>query len=254
MWFVVLVALWWHCRSAWAVFRVGGMVDPAPESPLSSYLQAPGLVGYFSRYFLQDRDVFVVTLCYTDADDRSLVHLRRFPKLRHAWLDAGQIGPGLQNLQDLPDLTSLTVYGMHRKVGGGMIEPINSIISARHFLLAPRLNYLTLIDFSDRISDLEQLKQHPNLRSLSLSKISYLTDVLHEIESCENIKSLFVESSHLDQEGIASICRMSHLKTLILYKTGNSDNLDEQLRKSLPRTDIEWQPFIDWPRDDIEGM
>lgn len=243
MWVVTGLFLWSQCRSTWAVFRVNGVAEPAPNSLLHSLRQSSGPASYFSEFFIQDRDVVNVLLFNTAVNDQWLVRLRRFPKLKHASLDGGQIGPGLQNLADLPDLKMIHVVGSQMTIVRNWIDHIDSTISGRHFLLLPQLESLVLSGFKGTISDLDQLAQHPHLQHLSLNQISRINLVLKQIENCQNIKSLSIhQKDDLDEAALQSLCRMPHLEILRINNLKKTDSVDKQLQQSLKSTKILWQP------------
>jgi hypothetical protein len=246
MWVIMGLFLWSQCRSAWAVFRVNGLAETSHTSPLQSLRRRSGL----GHYFIQDRDVTSVRLLNTAVNDQWLVGLRRFPRLKNATLDGGQIGPGLQNLANLHDLTTIQVLGSQMTVTQGWIDHIDSTISGRHFLLVPQLESLTLSGFKGTISDLDQLNQHPHLRAISLGNISQLGQVLRQLENCQNIKSLSIRQKTLsihqkeafDEDAVQSLCRMPHLQTLTISNRHKTDAADSQLKHSLKSTTITWQP------------
>ena len=243
MWVITGIFFWWECRSAWAVFRVNGVAEPAQESPIYSFRQRSGLASYVAEFYIKDRDVTNVLLHYTGVDDRWLVRLRRFPKIERATFDGGQIGQGLQNLSDLRELKAICVIGEHRTVTQGRGDFVNSTISGRHFLLIPQLEILVLSGFKGSISDVDQLRQHPHLQKVVLEDISQLSLVLGQFELCQNIKSLFIrQKAGLDEGSLASICRLSHLETLTICGVTKTDEMDSQLKNSMPTTSIYWRP------------
>lgn len=243
MWIITGLFLWSHCRSAWAVFRVNGLAETSQNSPLQSLRRSSGLGHYVSEFFIQDRDVVTVLLFNTAVNDQWLVRLRRFPRLANAALDGGQIGPGLQNLADLPDLKMISVSGSQMTIIRNWIDHIDSTISGRHFLLIPQLESLALSGFKGTISDLDQLDQHPHLHSLSLNSISQLSQVLKQIENCQNIKSLSIHQQEaFDEDAFQSLCRMPHLQTLTISNRNKMDVVDSQLKQSLKSTTIVWRP------------
>lgn len=243
MWFTTGLFFWSQSRSAWAVFRVNGLADPPQQSSLQSFRHGSGLTSYLGEFLIQDRDVTTVLLLGTGVDDQWLVRLRRFPKLRQAAFDCGQIGPGLQNLAGLPDLKLIDVIGTQRTVTRSWIGHVDSTISAKHFLMVPQFETLALSGFKEAISDLDQLSQHPHLSDISLDDISRLGEVLQQIEACHNIKSLSIRSQQkFDEDSLASICKMSHLKTLIVDRVAKTEDVELQLQQSLPTTSIVWRP------------
>lgn len=243
MWVITGLFLWSHCRSAWAVFRVNGVAETAQNSPLRSMRQASGFASYASEFFTQDRDVTNVLLFNTAVNDQWLVRLRRFPQLATAALDGGQIGPGLQNLADLPELKMMSVAGSQMTITRGWIDHIDSTISGRHFLLVPSLELLGLHGFKNTISDLDQLAQHPHLHTISLSDIAQLDQVLQQLENCRNIKTLSVHpTDELSEQALKSLCQMTHLETLTISKSKKTDAVDVQLKQALPSTNIIWRP------------
>lgn len=243
MWVVTWVFLWSYCRSAWAVFRVNGVASPPHDSPLQSFRRVSGLASYVGEFFVQDRDVVSVLLFNTGVDDQWLVRLRRFTKLTNAALDGGQVGPGLQNLADLPELKVISVIGSQMTVTRGWIDRLDSKISGRHFLLIPQIELLGLSGFKGTISDLDQLDRHPHLRALTLGEVAQLSETLRQIEKCQNIKVLSIQQrNELDEESLQSICRMSHLESLNLSGVTKTDEVDSRLRQSLESTNVVWRP------------
>lgn len=242
IWIVCLLACWWPSRSAWSVFGVNGMVE-TPQGTLQNRLRnSSGFASYVSRYLAMDTEVISAWLIGTGVDDQWLVRLSRFPQLKQVSLDGGQVGPGLHHLAGLSKLEFVHVSGHQMRNKNGWIDHIDSRISARHFLLVPQLETLTLSNFREQITDLDQLKTHPRLHSLFLGEIVSLSDTLKQLEACPNIPKLAIyHTASLDTLTIESLGRLKHLKSLVLTGNEKSDDVDARLKLMLPKTQITWR-------------
>ncbi|MBS0202546.1 MAG: hypothetical protein JSS49_06560 [Planctomycetes bacterium] len=242
IWGIGLLACWWPSRSAWAVFGVNGLVETPPGTLQNRLRNGSGWSNYVSRFLAMDTEVTSAWLLGTGVDDQWLAPLSRFRKLERITLDGGQVGPGLQHLANLPNLTEIHVIGKQMRKKNGRIDHIDSTISGRHFLSVPQLKSLMLAGFNGGISDLYQLQSHPNLKTVSLQSISGLGEVLKQLEGCQNIESLSISpTNNQDAFPLESLGRMSHLKFLEIFGYKQDADLDTRLKSLLPTTRIGWR-------------
>jgi hypothetical protein len=289
---ICVAVWWWPRRTMVAVWWAGGEF-----SCKADIQRASNISGWVDNYVIgrrwasndintvwhvltltrEDREITYVDLSRSNVGDEWLRKMRRFPQLSMLDLHDRQLGPGLDQLRDcanlssvrlstvsnnlfaelrrLPQLNAVSLTGPQSR--GLRLDPLTEMpkltfLSMYHCrftneLLAtmPELPMLeTFIisnctDFSD--DDLKCLARFQNLKDFRLEGSRPFSDAtlehLSQLESVERL-SLWSPWSSITPYGLRSLGQMKNLKHVIVDKTQCSPAQVKMLQNQLPKCRI----------------
>ena len=258
---------------------VGGWVQYRPEHIPNMFvarflLQPTRMVGLTAT----DEEVEDVQLVQSKVTDDWLHHLKLLEGLRHLHIHERQLGPGLTDLAELPELSTIAVW--HLRTGDlshlqrlpnlGGVSLVQSDCSGIDLSQLALLSRLTLLQFPsttltarqfEQISQIktlhqlgmysanmdavghEGIAQLANLPSLQILQLHKATDTAAEaIAKIESLTYLSIENCMLTDKGAASLAKLRNLKDLSLQGCDNPLDVDA-LRKLMPGCRINYRYF-----------
>lgn len=158
-----------------------------------------------------DEKIDGVQLHLSHVNDSWLHHLKPLEGLTTLHIHERQLGPGLAELAEIPELTNVVVW--HLCTG-----------DLGHLRLLPHLTGVSLVQASCTDVDLSGLASLPQLQFMEFTS-SQLTDRLSEqIARIESLQTLNIAHARLDANGVKEIEHLAKLPKLrTLYLRGITD-------------------------------
>ena len=274
--FCVAFAAWYIPPRATSrlVRSVGGTIRYRPE-------QVPNV--FVARLFHQqalmvgltvtDEEIEDVDLVQSKVTDNWLHHLKSLEGLKHLHIHERQLGPGLVDLADLPELTNIAVW----QLGSGDLGHLQQLpnltgvslvqaacadidlsklallpklywagfpstpLTARQFEQLAQIKTLTSINIAHAMLDADGLEGVGHLAKLPSLRNLYVGDVTDEtaalIAKIASLTFLMIERPNLTDEGAASLAKLTKLQNLQLQQSLRPIDI-EALRKQMPRCQI----------------
>ena len=206
--FCVAFAAWYIPPRATSrlIRSVGGSVNYRPE-------QIPNV--FVARLFHQqvrmfgltatDEDVEDVQLTQSEVTDAWLPHLKPLEGLKHLYIDERQLGPGLANLAELPELSGIAIWNL--RTG-----------DLSHLQRLPNLRGVSLVQADCSGLDLCELTSLSRLETLGFPATTLTARQFEQIAQITTLSTLDLSSTAIDsgQEGIVHLTKLPKLNALFI--------------------------------------
>ncbi len=250
---------------------VGGWVNYRPEQVPNMFVarlfhQQARMVGFTAT----DEEVENVQLTQSKVTDTWLHHLKPLEGLKHLHIHERQLGPGLADLTELPELTNIAVWHLcsgdlghlpqlPHLTGVSLVQTACPDIDLSKLALLPKLNWIEFPSSPLTARQFEQLAQIKTLNSINIAhakldaagregiahlaklpslQFLYINDVTDEtaaqIAKIESLTYLTIEGAKLTDEGVASLAKLPKLQQLQLRRCHLPNDI-EALHKQMPR-------------------
>lgn len=282
--FMVAFSAWYlppRATSRW-VQSVGGSVE-YPHEQIHNNLLVRFIPWRASQFGFTPTDDVIQGVSFNESQvtDNWLHHLKPLESLKHLQLHERQLGPGLADLADLPELSHISIYDL-RSGDLGHLQALPHLTSVTLWIkssnmdlsklgLLPRLDRLDIhatpitTDLLEQISritslinlnlsqgerdktgmtGLVHLTQLPNLLFLGLTGVS--DEEVPQVAEIKTLTQLYLAGEDLTDEGLAALAKLSKLQSLHFQSCIRPSN-PAALRQKLPRCDIQFHVYIPRP-------
>ena len=291
---ISVFALWWPRRGVVAVLFMGGDVYDAHAVDRIKSLQSRVAIDVWAvigpwiephaSWLATDGQVCHVYLYNTPSAEGLFKHLRRFPRLSSVALHAGQVGPALDELAEiktlktvdvlgvqasdhlgelnrLPHIAELSVYGGCPKTGGGWkglrdmphlrslrIEYPASFEALEEVGQIPSLNWLILMNGVQKDDDLRLLSGSRTLRFFDVSRGSGVkgrvaggigAEGLKHLARIHSLEMLTLHLCSATDDEFQVLAELHNLKRFSIGKTNVTPDGIDRLKRALPKCEID---------------
>ena len=212
---IALFSVWWPRRVVWSVLWAGGefhsSVDesvlrmqveqlPAYLEPIKAYIED------HRDWLLMDRHMETISMWGAKVDDRWLSRLRGCSSLQGLYLNARQVGPGLESLARLPSLDWVGVSG------SGPSSRLDELSRL------PQLKSITLYDAEGPVGGLESLLQQPTLVNVSIFDPRKPKDIFRQLSGSNNLTTIELHcGTEPAGNGLLALASSPKLRSLSLF-------------------------------------
>lgn len=186
--------------------------------------------------------VDMLELTGSNVDDGMLKVLPKLPLRGHLGLSSDLLtNAGIQPVSECRELTGITLGG--RRLTDDCLEQLTGLPKLRDvslgknftraaFKMLGRLESLTSLDVSELAADLNDLKQVPNLRRLSLSGKAYDDEAARTIaDTFQSLEEAYLRRTSITNAGVKDLSRLTKLKILTLDDSLIDDGVADSIRK-----------------------
>ena len=192
------------------------------------YLQNTSISDQGIQHFAPLSQLTDLSLRNTSISDQGIQHLAPLSQLKALYLQNTSISDqGIQHLAPLSQLKAL--YLQNTSISDQGIQ---------HLAPLSQLTYLSLSDTSISDQGIQHLAPLSQLTYLSLSDTSISDQGIQHLAPLSQLKTLSLSNTSISDQGIQHLAPLSQLTDLYLQNTSISDQAKDDLKKSLPNTNL----------------